>query len=368
MLNDLLLFLFSLAPIWALVFNPCCCGCPFLTDDFNRADSSSMGASWTETAGVWDIASNTAVTGSASARLIGTTGTPDTTHAMRVRCDVTASNSGDQVRLILNHGNGGFHFAQVTFGTSGELKINSNQSVAVSLTPGTMYTFEACIAEPLDGSSQAAMYAKINGAKVGAMITPTAPFFDTANKAGVGTGPTMTGTATFDNFYAESTEQPTCPDCNEEFTCAHMLNGYAAEQYQVVITGVVNNSGPGACSAGECEATNATWICTQTGVGSCNFDSTQTLSCSSGFGSTGIRARFYRAGGDYYCGVNWNGGDMGEDGSGTDWDNPVSNTANWYKNLGATAPDGLTLDEDSFTIGAYYQCDITGSTCEVSAL
>lgn len=64
--------------------NKCCCdaGCVTFTDDFNRADSTSLGGNWNETAGDWGITSNELVelylgtTGTGSAQLFCTKPVP----------------------------------------------------------------------------------------------------------------------------------------------------------------------------------------------------------------------------------------------------------------------------------------------------
>src|SRR5690348_17002017 len=51
-------------PRWLNKHNPGCCGCggttcSLFSDNFTRADSTSIGASWTEVFGNWEIISNT---------------------------------------------------------------------------------------------------------------------------------------------------------------------------------------------------------------------------------------------------------------------------------------------------------------------
>ncbi len=81
------------------MMNPCCCSVPDCTlflDDFNRADSGSLGANWTETAGTWSILSNNLYCVSSNA-IATYGGSFSFVQNFRVLCK--GNDSGDQMRL-----------------------------------------------------------------------------------------------------------------------------------------------------------------------------------------------------------------------------------------------------------------------------
>lgn len=80
-----------------------CCGvsCPQPIDDFERADSGTIGNGWSET-GVWDIVSGTVQTASANAALSKTGAITTATGSFAASIRVRSSGDGDIIRLRLN--------------------------------------------------------------------------------------------------------------------------------------------------------------------------------------------------------------------------------------------------------------------------
>ena len=87
-------------------FQPgCCCGgCLAFADNFNRADSSTVGNDWTEAAGDWSINSNAVRVSSSSASLSHatalTTGAYDATFRFRSSSDGDELSFSDGVTTI----------------------------------------------------------------------------------------------------------------------------------------------------------------------------------------------------------------------------------------------------------------------------
>lgn len=95
---ELCLFLFSLTPVAMLLVNNCCCTCFTSRDDFTRANSTNLGADWTETSGDWSILSNNATVAAANAVLTYVPTLPGSA-AGNVNTQITA-HPGDASRVI----------------------------------------------------------------------------------------------------------------------------------------------------------------------------------------------------------------------------------------------------------------------------
>lgn len=94
----------------------CCTTCPSETDDFNRADSTSIGADYTEVAGDWSISSNKLTTSDTDARVVysGTTQHEDQIVTVSINGD-----AGDKAGIItswLNASN--YVYTEIEIGTT----------------------------------------------------------------------------------------------------------------------------------------------------------------------------------------------------------------------------------------------------------
>lgn len=193
-----------------------CCGCKSASDDFNRANSTDLGGSWTEAAGNWDINGNLLRITTASAIVLSTT---VITVSKRVKISVLAksSASGDLVRLILDYqDSSNYHFAEARIsGATGYLRIYRRLAGVETQLATTTFTYNintplilnACIS----GSTMQAIVltnpTTAASRAISANITP----FDSGT-FGLGTGGTVTGTVNFDDFTAEEVSEE-CADC-----------------------------------------------------------------------------------------------------------------------------------------------------------
>ena len=122
----------------------CCPGCPTTTDDFNRGDSTSVGANYTEQAGDWEISSNKLTTTDTDAILLATT----PVHRDQVVSVKIEGSAGDKAGIIsswLDANN--YVFTEVTLGaTTSTVKVwrtRSGSTVQVNsdhTTPGIRST------------------------------------------------------------------------------------------------------------------------------------------------------------------------------------------------------------------------------------
>ena len=110
---------------------PCCGTCEITTDDFDRADDTDIdtgsSAGWTETAGSWEIVSNTLRTASSSAKATCDTTHPDAVPSHYVSVTVYGADT-DQLRVHV-----GDHYAQLTIGSP-------NGCLALYTSGGTLLT------------------------------------------------------------------------------------------------------------------------------------------------------------------------------------------------------------------------------------
>lgn len=85
-----------------------CCACRVFADDFNRSDSSSLGSTWTEESGNWQIVSNALTIASPSplARVYaGPSWSPPSTYYHAVSVRLKSSADGDEVGIMFRRGN-----------------------------------------------------------------------------------------------------------------------------------------------------------------------------------------------------------------------------------------------------------------------
>lgn len=253
-------------------FSPgCCCdaACAVLTDDFHRADSTSLGADWSEVAGDWSVASNR-LTVSGGSRWLRTTAAAGTdTHGYgTVQAVCRSSAAGDQLRV--GFGDSGAStpavYAELTVGGAGTAKLRIKDSGGTTLGECDVtaainvdHTVKLCVqfsdvpapdedyfaAAWLNGVRLLAAYVSIN--------------FVASSYGWLGTG-TITGTPVFDDFefntLAGRVYNTDCPTC---LHCCWPHTDEMPDQIQVDIAGATGG-GFGECSGGECTALNGTYV------------------------------------------------------------------------------------------------------------
>lgn len=221
------------------IHNPgcaCCEPCDIFSDTFTRADSSTPGTDWTEDSGDWDITSN-ALTISATTGGVITCNTlhPAGQARVYITCQIKATNGGDIARIIADYqDSANFHFGQIVFGVGGSISVNQrvagvdtvlDSTAVISLTTGAFADFALCLDEA-DGQ-----FRLTHGTSNDAVSSFT-PFG--SGQFGLGTGGTVAGTLTFDNFDADKSGFG-CARCTVE--CTACTSGTTPRQMAVTLTG-----------------------------------------------------------------------------------------------------------------------------------
>lgn len=220
-------------------FSPSCECCDELTpecvidsDDFDRANSTNLGADWSERAGDWSISSNELAISSANALLRNENAHPDGTANHVVNVKVKFDTLGDKAQLVLAYtddnnylaveieaGNtsncGALRFFEVSGGTASQLG-DDRQLPLIDLN--TLYEVQACYKE---GASPSGGQSGQLGARVFGSGGVARYFREVdvsaGTQAGLATGDTVSGTINFDDFtfYKHFTAtDTTCARCD----------------------------------------------------------------------------------------------------------------------------------------------------------
>ena len=215
---------------------PCCGGCDIFADTFDRSDSSTPGADWNEDSGDWDIVSNAlaivATTGGiATCNTLHPSGTPN----FYITFQAKATAAGDIARVITDYqDSSNYHFGEITFGAAASISVNQRvagvntvlDSTAIAgLTTGVFHEFTLCMSE--DGDLRLTQ-----GTSNWAHTSAASPFG--SGQFGLGTGGTVAGTLSFDNFDADKSDAG-CARCTEN--CTACTTGTTPRQMQVTLTG-----------------------------------------------------------------------------------------------------------------------------------
>lgn len=201
----------------------CCCPgeCYVFYDQFNRSDSTDLGADWTEVVGYWSIVAKRLVeVGTADAKAITTAEVPaDSAGEMDAFVQVYNYSVGDVYRLYVAwDSTSEYYMLQVTYlgGDEWYIELCHNTSVLATATqqatvfgvpPTTNYVvLQACIDS--DGNFQGGVISTLDEM---AWITDSGTPF--GRKAGVGHD--NTGGAVFDEFYFTElrTDDIVCSAC-----------------------------------------------------------------------------------------------------------------------------------------------------------
>lgn len=210
-------------------FNPgCCCGegpapeCEILVDDFNRANSGSLGADWTEDAGSWSIDSNELETSSSNAVALAVATNPDGP-ASYVSAKVKFASTSSTARLIVaaTDASNYLYADLLCDGASSILRLYR----MTGGTPGLLATFFGSLT--VNTATQYDWYLCYSGSTLSTGILgqtlSIGAFGDSGQGVGVGTG-TVAGAVNFDDFSATRVSED-CSTCAPPATCTQCCDG-----------------------------------------------------------------------------------------------------------------------------------------------
>lgn len=211
------------------------CGCCYCErcrvafDDFDRSDSSSLGVDWIETAGDWEILSNSLATDDVDALAIWDEDDPHGYPAQVVTAKLKGEDVGDQLRVIIAYTDqDNYLAAEITIGdgaTCGEFRlfemaagfeVDVSLEISVSsLVADVWHTLKVCYY--YDGGSYGVgrMAAELTTAS-GVKVYTSGVRVVSGLRVGLGTG-AVTTRSHFDNF------------CWQRHSTAEVVSGYGAE-------------------------------------------------------------------------------------------------------------------------------------------
>ncbi len=194
----------------------CCCptGCVYFSDTFDRADSTNLGANWTELFGDWSIASNclqVAVTGASAYCL---TLHPTSQVRFRVTVAMKGNARNDSLRVYLTSTRQAW--LEVIFGGAGEggrLRLYDQFGTLMGSCDAPGAVAGSWIIPTICSSGDHVAVI------VGGTVLLSTPVTLLSSSVGLGTG-TVAGAVQFNDFKLELDEvdQAGCPACGESFT------------------------------------------------------------------------------------------------------------------------------------------------------
>lgn len=201
-------------------FEPCpnCCvtGCVYESDAFDRADSTSLGAKWTETAGDWSIDTNRLkIVATADAKATCTTTHPTASTKYIVSVSVTLGTDGDIARVWLDDSAFFAEIERIT-STCGRLRLYDGA------------VCKGSVGVALGGYTRLVLCSEGDKVHVGTGGSPmlTVPATVASSIVALGTGGTCTGTVYFEDFSLSKhfDDDATCPACGIE-GCTWFFDG-----------------------------------------------------------------------------------------------------------------------------------------------
>lgn len=208
----------------------CCCQhtsrCTLLSDNFDRADDTDIGADWDEVAGGAEISGNALLVNANNSRIIAATANSDGPYT-HISVSFTLANGAATARVFLGWANtSNFLYATITassltVGLQGGA--GGSQSSAVTISPGFSYALTVCY----DG---ARLVAHVSGVQA-AISGVTAP----GTKHGLGCG---TANVTFDDFVARRVSE-SCSLCESFVDCGTCCDGGQPAEVIVDFTAIV---------------------------------------------------------------------------------------------------------------------------------
>lgn len=196
-------------------------GCEICSDDFQRSNGTDIttgsDCGWSEAAGSWSISSNALITTSSDAIALSSTSHPLGTANMRVRAVVYMPTSGDIARILIAYTDSTHYwYAEYKVGASGYIRIYQvnggspvqKRTLSVATTASSFYTL--CVSITNANLLVVGLY-NFSSVLQGTLAHQGS---FSGSQFGLGTG-TITGTATFDNFEASTTnDSDPCPACS----------------------------------------------------------------------------------------------------------------------------------------------------------
>lgn len=215
----------------------CCCPCEQCRiefDNFNRADSTNLGADWTEEDGDFEILDNEVITNNSAAQAVHTT-THDLPYVVSFR--FKGDDKGDQIKLFVAVSGAEFLYAMATLETDADcatlsLHKEDGTELASTVVPGLVedvwHSLRVCVTVTEgEESNTVNLRAKLftdSGTVRLATKTGITGTYDGISSVGFGTG-SITTTVHFDDFcwqrhqtlvppdeYSEA--EPNCPHCD----------------------------------------------------------------------------------------------------------------------------------------------------------
>lgn len=191
-----------------------CCStpCPHDSDTFDRADSTTIGTSlnggtWTESVGNWTIASNKLQITTTNARIrCGYKPTGYDNPSWSFHCTMGSTASGDLLRAILDNGSSSEAeaYVELKVGTGATLQYKRGATdVTCDVTAGTSTQHTIAIYQCLGTGQQIRVYLNDEliiyiDAAAGARLSASS--ITGTGFPGFGTGGTVTGTCTFNDY------------------------------------------------------------------------------------------------------------------------------------------------------------------------
>lgn len=247
-----------------------CCtpSCVDFADNFDRADSTSIGANWTEQAGDAEISGNRLVLPTDA---IATYAHTTANQIGYVECKVEGDD-GDKPRVILYTDSNNWIAVELEIGSSGKIRVIERASGSTNVTgeadfsssADTQYTLKMCV-HPTTGSNIAKGY--VNGTRAVVGWSATAR----ANTGwGVATGDTAAD-VTFDDFKLLKYSVSAPYDCEMGYGCRWPIQEDSSwgatnpiDDVKLTIAGMVD----GFCF--QCDEVNGEQVLTHTG--SCHWE------------------------------------------------------------------------------------------------
>jgi hypothetical protein len=242
--------------LFGFAWYPCGCGtnCVLYSDSFDRADSTSLGADWTEEAGDPEIDTNRLVfTG--PDEFASYDNTAGITAAVAVRAIVQASDSGNKARLCLHvTDEDNYTCAELEFGTDLVSIIERIAGVETILkqctaTLDTATDYDAVfvidrIANPVACTAGTPSEDNVTDYTAGLYLDDVLVLASMARnatgKAALGTGDTVAGEVQFDDFEIRKAQQEEA-ECENGLTCCWPFFGQLRTdmpaQMRFVLTG-----------------------------------------------------------------------------------------------------------------------------------
>jgi hypothetical protein len=271
------LLLLPCLPLALGFINMCCCqGCTYFSDDF-AADN--LATDYDDRAGTWTVGGGLLNTTSASALIVANTTHPSGQATGYAKCDVTCAATTDIGGPVIAYSDDdNYWYAEVQPGaTNGSLKLfersggvntqRGNTRTLTGFSAGDTATVSLCIFNGVVRASAT------HGSNVQGIVYAASPAL-TSTKGGMRTG-AGSSDVDFDNFVLSKHkfEDSTCPQCEAANVCSVCDSSVAPTDYQVVLTGVTDDTG---CT--NCGNFNATFIVSpaalQLGGNVCQFGHT----------------------------------------------------------------------------------------------